>query len=175
MAGPRGLFFAVPCNAHHSPQLAALRLALGSTGDAYFYRALAFCKEYEQSGCLAQSWAAVAGFVLWPESPDDLAAAFRAAGAVEGAMDEIWGWHYWNGYLIDKAKKDAKRVADKRRAGRIGAARRRKQRQQQRAQRAVGWLVGSVGGVFEHTGSDCSRTVRGRFADGSDPGSVVWK
>ena len=165
MPGPRGLFVAVDCAAHHSPQLAALRSALGSTADAYYYRALQFAKTYQQTGQLGASWTALAGFVLWPDDPQSLACAFRMAGLVHGERDELVCWERWNGWLIEKARKDAKRMADKRRAGRLGARVRRRRTAEQNAQRAVGRLVGSGVRPF----ANGSRTMSGKGASMGTP------
>lgn len=139
MSAPRGNFAAIPTSAHHSPPLLMLRHSLGPLGDVYFYRALLFCKEYLRSGELVSSWSALACYAAWPDDPEAMQLAFRAAGAVCGPKDELWEWHQYNGWLIQMRKRAADKKARQRAAGRAsGRARRLAKRARVAVQKSNG-------------------------------------
>jgi len=134
----RGNFVAVPTSAHHSPQLARLRTALGPLGDAYYYRAVLYCKDYLPSGELWHDWPGVATFVNWPDDPVELCAAFRSAGVVVGLADELWEWDLYNGWLIRVRRKAAEKKARQRAASEAAArAKRAKRKAAKRLLRSI--------------------------------------
>lgn len=160
MGGPRGAWAAVPVSADQSPPLQRLRRAHGPLGDVYFYRAVLWTMSYRPMGQLLNAWEDLALAVRWPDGPGSLQASFRAAGAVAGEQDTLWSWEIFNGAILAKMERDRKRHADKTRAGRIGARKRRAARRQtQSAKRSVGRLVGR--------GED-SRKLRGSSAEGKE-------
>jgi hypothetical protein len=124
------VWYAVDVSLDNSPPLASLRQFQGPTADVYFYRALAFCKLYARGGAIREMWPAVAGFVRWPDSWEDLRDLWRNAGLVFGPEDELFQWMGTNGWLIAKGEAAAKRSRQNRRAARIGAKRRRAARLQ---------------------------------------------
>jgi hypothetical protein len=126
MAGPRGLWAALPCDAHYSEPLAAMRRQNRPDSDVYYYRALAWAKVYAQRGEMVGRWTALAEWARWPDEPRDLEAMFVGAGAVEGPKQELYLWHRFNGWILEKYEKDARRQRDKRRAGLASARARRK-------------------------------------------------
>jgi hypothetical protein len=134
------VWFAVDCGADQSPPLARLRQVMGESGDAYFYRATAFCKLYRGTGFLGECWPDVAAFVRWPKDWQDMRDTFTACGICAGSASELYGWHETNGWLIQKAIKERARSAQNRRAAKLGARKRRAQAQAKGAK--GGRLVG---------------------------------
>ena len=127
MLGPRGLWFAVPAHAPASPPIARLKAKVGPLADAYFYRALAFAKLYQQNGQLGGSWIELADFIMWPDPWEDLRSVFRAAGIVVGGRDLLYSWADYNGWLLARYERDRVRQVRRRRAAKR-AAKTRKQR-----------------------------------------------
>jgi hypothetical protein len=135
------VWFAVDVSLDNSPPLASLRQFQGPTADVYFYRACAFCKLYARAGALRELWPAVAGFVRWPDSWEDLRDLWRRAGLVFGPEDELYQWMGTNGWMLAKQAAEAKRSAQNRKAARLGAKKRRAARAQTKAT-SNGRLVG---------------------------------
>ena len=151
-------WFAVPCQADASPPLARLRDAAGEYADVLYFRTLAFCKLYAPQGQMLNAWDDLRRFVRWPGETAELRDLFLACGIASGPSHEIYLWDASNGWLIRKYAADAKRHADKRKAGRAsGRARKRARTVEQNP----GLGCRSVGrGV--RSSADVPRTVRGR-------------
>lgn len=119
------VWFAVDCSLRNSPPMATFRQVHGPTADTYFIRAYEFAKLYARSGRMSGFWPAVANFIGWPKTVDELRDAWQACGLVFGPDDELYQWMGTNGYLLIKQEKEAKRSRQNRRAARIGAKKRR--------------------------------------------------
>jgi flagellar biosynthesis/type III secretory pathway protein FliH len=96
--------------------MARLRNAAGEYADVLFYRATAFCKLYEQTGCVRDRWQDLAAFVRWPGQPAELRDLFRACGLVISERDALYDWDLLNGWIIDRAERERKRAAKNRAA-----------------------------------------------------------
>lgn len=122
------VWFAVDTSLDMSPPLARFRAEHGSTADSYFYRALAFAKQYARAGAFAEMWPAVAEFVRWPNGYQELQASWRRCGLVFGDADELYQWAGTNGWIQAKKENERKRSERNRKAARIGARKRREAR-----------------------------------------------
>jgi len=162
MSGPRGLWAALPCDVHYSEPMARVRRMYSPTADVYYYRAIAWCKAYEvKSGEMFGRWEGFAAWAQWPDSPEGLEHLFTASGLVVGAKQELFWWYRFNGWILAKYDRDAKRQRDRRRAGKASAkARREKARTKPETAKSLqkGRLVGRV----RRASVDDPRTVRGR-------------
>lgn len=119
------VWFAIDVSLRNSPPMAAFRQVHGDTSDAYFVRAYEFCKLYARAGAVKSMWPALATFVGWPKSADELRDAWRACGLVFGGEDELFQWMGTNGWILAKQEADRKRSEKNRRAARIGQRKRR--------------------------------------------------
>ena len=125
-----GTWFAVGADADSSPELMRMREALGEEGDVYYYRLLAWCKRYRQSGVVREDWDVLVRALRFPaENVQELKDVLVRAGV--GTEDGVVvDWWATNGWIVAKAERDRKRVEQKRRAGRASARARRKRNRQ---------------------------------------------
>jgi hypothetical protein len=119
------VWYAVDVSLRNSPPMATFRQVHGPTADAFFYRAYEFCKLYARAGAVRTMWPALANFVGWHKSADELRDAWRACGLVFGTEDELFQWMGVNGWILAKQDADRKRSEKNRRAARIGQRKRR--------------------------------------------------
>lgn len=119
------VWFAIDVSLRNSPPMATFRQVYGATADAYFIRAYEFSKLYARAGAMKDLWLALANFIGWPKSADELRDAWRSCGLVFGPEDELFQWMGTNGWITAKREAEAKRSARNRRAARIGAKKRR--------------------------------------------------
>ena len=129
----RGPWYAKKCSLDQSPPLLELRARMESdTACAYFDRCLSFCKIYQPTGQLLPCWGAVARFVRWPGTGDEMRDLFRDCGLVDPSrQDELFGWETSNAWIIRKQEAERRRAIEnrkkKRKAGKAsGKARRAK-------------------------------------------------
>jgi hypothetical protein len=113
-AGVARTWYGVACDLDCCPGLVRLRNAAGEYSDVLFYRAMAFCKSYEQSGCLRDRWQDLAAFVRWSGQPSDLRDLFRTCGLLVSDRDLLYDWDEINGWIIDRAERERKRAAKNR-------------------------------------------------------------
>jgi len=127
----RGSWVAWAVDLDRHPAILRLREATGDeTAEAYFLRALAFCKAYADHGCIqpkcdAELWDDLRAFVRWPERFDPIKQVFRLCGLVEGAACMLLGWRAYNGWILERSKADAKRKAEERKKQARGDSNRR--------------------------------------------------
>jgi hypothetical protein len=166
VSSPRGVFVAIGTNTHNSKPLYLLRRDLGSLADAYFYRMVQWVKEYRQSGCVRDDWEQIASWIAWPDGPDDLAGIMRRCGVVEGSADKVFDWEKWNGWLLEKRRKDNDRkrkeyekeqvkLKARQKGGRAAAAARKAKALSLAQQGAE--VVSQVGGSVGSRGGDSDR------------------
>jgi hypothetical protein len=94
-----------------------LRARAGDTADVYYYRTLAFCKQFSRMGSVWGQWEDLAAFIRFPGAARELEALFVDANVV--SFDgRVWGWYEWNGRIIEAMDADAKYRALKRKAER---------------------------------------------------------
>ena len=118
---PNGTWFGVPSRADMSPPLCLLRQELGPTGDVYFYRLCAFCKEWAKAGCLADHWPAARDFIRFPGDVFELIDVCKRTGVVFGAHDALFLWDEYNGWLLRRSRKAAEKKAARRAAAKRAA------------------------------------------------------
>jgi hypothetical protein len=110
-----------------------LRAELCPTADAYYYRAVAYCKEFCPNGQLQGRWDDLAACIDWPLGDgygvERLRELFRTCGLAVGPLDELWNWDDTNGWIIRQFETNRIRKEEKRKAGKASGKARRKAKQ----------------------------------------------
>jgi hypothetical protein len=131
MRGPlRGIWFAVGVQADSSPQLSRLRESQGPSSDVYYYRALAWFKQWAESGRITgRLWEDLARAIRWPAEPVELERVFLQCGIVS-ADGRLWGWWEWNGRILAQMEHDReyhrKKYKEKKGKKRVSSAKKAK-------------------------------------------------
>lgn len=156
-AGVARMWFAVACDLDAHPGMVRLRNAAGEYADVLFYRATAFCKAYERTGCLRDRWQDLAAFSRWSGQPSELRDLFRTCGLLISDRDLLYDWDETNGWIIDRAERERKRAAKNRAAEAAEEARKERRAAQRRKVAQSGRKEGRKEG-----GRGTTRTVRVR-------------
>ena len=125
MAQPWVIWCGVTVNAPESAPLLDLCEDYGDTADAYYYRAVCWCKKFHRSGRVADVWRELARAIRWPRSPEELRDLWRKHGVVRvGLGDELFDWEEANAAVMRKKEADRLYQSNKRKAGLASAAKR---------------------------------------------------
>lgn len=125
MAQPWIIWCGITVNVSNSAALLDFCEEYGDTADAYYYRAVCWCKQFHRSGRVAEVWRQLARGIRWERPADELRDAWRRHRVVRADLDdELFDWEDANAAVMRRKEVDRLYHANKRKAGKAsGAAR----------------------------------------------------
>jgi hypothetical protein len=137
VAQPWVIWAGITVSAPESSPLLDFCETYGDTADAYYYRAVCWCKKFHRSGQITSTatlaptdvWRELARAIRWPRPFEELRDTWRQCRVVVGPADQLFDWEESNGRIMRAKEQDRLNKERKRKAGRAsGKARRKKKR-----------------------------------------------